>query len=148
MWILQWDQVYRYNMIDLISFTFCWLPNYIVDISQPFVSQARLESIVPIFSSNCSCLLIETVTLKPNCEVDFRENNYVLAHLYSKNFSCYLFHNITILLFSLFSNFDKTIWWAEFEKNIVWKMFQSLQQKNVRRHGSSFQLSVQSNYLQ
>ena len=38
-------------MIDLISFSFCWLPNYIVDISQPFVSQARLESTVPVFSS-------------------------------------------------------------------------------------------------
>ena len=34
-WIPHWDQVYRYNMIDLISFSFCWLPNYIVDISQP-----------------------------------------------------------------------------------------------------------------
>ena len=35
----QSDHVYRYNKIDAISFTLCWLPNYIVDISQPFVSQ-------------------------------------------------------------------------------------------------------------
>ena len=35
----QSDHVYRYNLVDAISFTLCWLPNYIVDISQPFVSQ-------------------------------------------------------------------------------------------------------------
>ena len=35
----QSDHVYRYNKVDAISFTLCWLPNYIVDISQPFVSQ-------------------------------------------------------------------------------------------------------------
>ena len=35
----QSDHVYRYNLVDAISFTLCWLPNYMVDISQPFVSQ-------------------------------------------------------------------------------------------------------------
>ena len=45
-------------MIDLISFSFCWLPNYIVDISQPFVSQAKLES------AESKHLLIEKVAFK------------------------------------------------------------------------------------
>ena len=38
-------------MIDLISFSFCWLPNYIVDISQPFVSQEKLRT-KPHFTSS------------------------------------------------------------------------------------------------
>ena len=41
----QSDHVYRYNLVDAISFTLCWLPNYIVDISQPFVSQESVYTL-------------------------------------------------------------------------------------------------------
>ena len=140
-WIPQKDQVYRYNMIDLISFSFCWLPNYIVDISQPFVSQAKLES------AESKHLLFEKMHLSLH-EVDIRENNYVLAYLYSKNFSCHLFHNVTILLFFLFWNFNKTVWRPELEKTIVLAIFKRYRQENVGRLGSSIQQSFQSNLLQ
>ena len=126
-------------MIDLISFSFCWLPNYIVDISQPFVSQAKLES------AESKHLLSEKMHLSLR-EVDIRENNYVLAYLYSKNFSCHLFHNVTVLLFFLFWDFNKTVWRTELEKTIVWAIFQL--QENVGRLGSSIQLSFQSKLLQ
>ena len=63
----QSDHVYRYNLVDAISFTLCWLPNYIVDISQPFVSQ---ESVYTLGATE-STWNMSQISNSKNCNMNF-----------------------------------------------------------------------------